>query len=188
MSKNVTIAGANYSNVPAISIPQTGGGKATFYDCTGNLDITENGTYDVTGLATALVNISGGGLPTGFTAIATGTYTVSSDFTTTKQTVTHGLGVTPDLVLFWYPSGNIAKTYSMLYSLRCTSMGFRTSAYNVFNGYHGNSTTSVSTTNSNGTGIGVSNFTSTTFQIASHSTTYYWRGGYTYKWLAVKFS
>lgn len=140
-------------------------------------------------LATAIESIiSGGGLPSGIAAIATGTYTVASDFTTSKKTINHDLGVVPDMVLFWYPNGNIATTYSMLYSLRSTKMGFRSSAYNVFNGYHGNSTSTVTTSNSNGTGIGVSNFTSTTFQLASHSTSYYWRGGYTYKWLAIKFS
>ena len=32
MSKNITLLGANYSAVPAVSLPQTGGGTATFYD------------------------------------------------------------------------------------------------------------------------------------------------------------
>lgn len=151
---------------------------------------TENGTYDVKSLAELIVNVSGGGggLPSGFAAIATGTYTYAEDATTSKKTITHNMGVIPDLVLFWYPGGNIAVTYTMLYSLRCTSMGFRSSAYNVFNGYHGNSTTSVTTSNTNGAGIGVQNFTATTFQVSSHSTSYYWRGGYTYNWVAIKFS
>lgn len=34
MSKNITILGANYSNVPAVRLPQTGGGTARFDDCT----------------------------------------------------------------------------------------------------------------------------------------------------------
>lgn len=32
MSKNVTLWGASYSNVPQIKVPQTGGGTATFTD------------------------------------------------------------------------------------------------------------------------------------------------------------
>ena len=32
MSKNVTLWGASYSNVPAITVPQTGGGTALFTD------------------------------------------------------------------------------------------------------------------------------------------------------------
>ena len=32
MAQNVTIAGAAYSSVPAISLPKTGGGTATFVD------------------------------------------------------------------------------------------------------------------------------------------------------------
>lgn len=32
MAQNVTVAGASYSDVPAVSLPKTGGGTATFYD------------------------------------------------------------------------------------------------------------------------------------------------------------
>jgi len=129
----------------------------------------------------------GGGLPSGIAAVATGSYTVSSDFTTTRQTVTHNLGVTPDLVLF-FATANVAQASSMLFSLRSTKMGYRSSSYNVFNGYHGtNSTTSVTVSNSSSTTVGVCSLAANTFQIASHSSTYYWRAG-TYKWLAIKFS
>jgi hypothetical protein len=34
MAQNVTIAGASYSNVPAIDVPKTGGGTARFLDTT----------------------------------------------------------------------------------------------------------------------------------------------------------
>lgn len=61
MAKNITLLGASYSDVPAVTLPQTGGGTATFYDDVGSQTYTENGTYDVTGLATAVVNVSGGG-------------------------------------------------------------------------------------------------------------------------------
>lgn len=32
MAQNVTVAGASYSGVPAVNLPKTGGGTATFYD------------------------------------------------------------------------------------------------------------------------------------------------------------
>lgn len=34
MAQNVTIAGASYSDVPAIEVPKTGGGTAAFIDTT----------------------------------------------------------------------------------------------------------------------------------------------------------
>lgn len=129
---------------------------------------------------------SGGGLPSGISKIAFGTDTINSDFTTTRRTVTHNLGVVPDMVLYWH-DGNVAQTYSMLWALRSTKMGYRSSAYNSFMCYHGNSTTTTTLTNSNSTTYGVSNMTASTFQIASSSTSYYWRAG-TYNWVAIKFS
>lgn len=32
MAKNITLMGADYPDVPAVQLPQTGGGTATFYD------------------------------------------------------------------------------------------------------------------------------------------------------------
>ena len=141
-------------------------------------------------MVTAINSISGGGggLPAGIAAIAFGEYAVASDFTTTRQTVTHNLGVVPDFVLFYYDGGNIATSYSMLFALRSTKLAYRSSAYNAYNAYHANTTSTVSVAGSNSTSAGVSSLTATTFQIASHSNSYYWRGGYTYKWLAIKFS
>lgn len=149
---------------------------------------TENGTYDVTNLAELIVAVSGGGggLPEGIEAIATGTYEVASAFTTTRQTVTHNLGVVPDLVIFWH-DGNIATTYSMLAAIRFGQWGWRGSAYTSWYFYHGNSTTTASAANSNNANYGVGNLTASTFTIQSHSSSYYWRAG-TYKWMAIKFS
>lgn len=189
MAKNIKIAGASYSGVPFLDIPKSdGSGDARFHDCTGSKTITENGEHDVTGLASILVNVAGGGggLPSGISKIAFGEYEVKTDFTTARQTVTHNLGVVPDLVLF-FADGNVAQTYSMLFALRSTKMGYRSSAYNLYCGYHGNSTTTTTLQNSNSTSYGVSNLTATTFQIASNSSSYYWRAG-TYKWVAIKFS
>ena len=45
MAQNVTIAGAAYSSVPAVSLPKTGGGTATFVD-----------TSDATAVAADVLN------------------------------------------------------------------------------------------------------------------------------------
>ena len=49
MAKNITLLGASYSDVPAVTLPQTGGGTAIFYDLeeiypVGSLYATETST------------------------------------------------------------------------------------------------------------------------------------------------
>ncbi len=62
MAQNISLWGASYSDVPSVVLPKTGGGTATFYDEVGSTTLTSNGTYSVTGLASVVVNVSGGGL------------------------------------------------------------------------------------------------------------------------------
>lgn len=83
MAKNITLMGASYSDVPAVTLPQTGGGTATFYDASGSQTITTNGTYDVTTLAQAVVNVSGGG-GSDYELLAEEEFTVNT--TSTSQT------------------------------------------------------------------------------------------------------
>lgn len=57
MSKNITLMGAQYSAVPAVSLPQTGGGTATFYDvsdttATAGTVLSGSAFYDSTGAKT----------------------------------------------------------------------------------------------------------------------------------------
>ena len=67
---NITLMGASYSDVPAVTLPQTGGGTVTFYENGGggveveSLSVTQNGTYTApTGKAYSpvTVSVSGGG-------------------------------------------------------------------------------------------------------------------------------
>ena len=51
MAQNITLLGANYPDVPAVQLPITGGGTATFSD-------TRSVTYNLSGGATASVNPS----------------------------------------------------------------------------------------------------------------------------------
>lgn len=156
----------------------------------GSQTLTENDTYDVASLASVVVNVAGGGggLPSGFKAIAMGTHTLSSAVTGSGTfTVTHNLGETPDMFLFYAPQ-NIATTYSMLYAFRSTKFGYRSTSYLNLCGYHGNSTTTVTATNVT-TSYGVKTLSSTSATITSYSTStsYGWRAG-KYEWIAIKFS
>lgn len=155
----------------------------------GSQTLTKNDTYDVTSLAEVIVNVAGGGggLPSGFKAIAMGTHTLSSAVTGSGTfTVTHNLGEVPDMFLFYAPK-NIATTYSMLYAFRSAKFGYRSTSYLNLCGYHGNSTTTVTATNVT-TSYGIKTLTATTATVTSYSTStsYGWRAG-TYEWIAIKF-
>lgn len=140
----------------------------------------------ISGYIDSIQQGGGGSLPSGITAIDYGTITVSSDFTTTRQTYNHNLGVTPDLVMV-YATANVATNYSMLMAIRGTMLGWRSSTYNSHMLVHGNTTTTVTYSAGSNTTTGVCTFTATTFQLASASTSYYWRAG-SYKYLAIKFA
>lgn len=46
MAKNITLMGADYPDVPAVQLPQTGGGTATFYDIDVIDNLTSTSTTD----------------------------------------------------------------------------------------------------------------------------------------------
>ena len=65
MSQNITLLGASYSNVPAVKLPKTGGGTASFTDVTdttATADDVATGTYFYTaaGVRTQGTNSGGG--------------------------------------------------------------------------------------------------------------------------------
>lgn len=89
MAQNITLLGANYSAVPAVQLPKTGGGTATFTDVTDTTaaasDVaTGKYFYTANGTRTAGTNSGGGG---GASNFVTGTFTTPNS-TSTNATVT----------------------------------------------------------------------------------------------------
>lgn len=166
-------------------------GNKTLIDLTADTVTASNLLKGITAhdkagnVVTGTMESGGGGLPSGISAFDFGKITVSSAFTTTRQTFSHKLGVVPDMVMVWSPA-NIATTYSMLFAIRGNQVNWRGGNYSGHMAYHGNSTSTVTWTNANSTSYGVSNMTATTFQLASASSSYYWRAG-TYNYMAIKF-
>ena len=154
--------------------------------------VTENGTYTADDGYDAIRQIivdveSGGGLPEGFSAIATGSHTLASDVASgTKFSIVHGLGVKPDMFIF-YHVGNISSTYTMLYNFYSSNSEFtyRGTSYCNIIGYHSTSTSSVSNVIYNST-YGVYSISTDSATLTPYSNCY-WRAG-TYKWIAIKFS
>ena len=94
MAQNISIWGANYSNVPGVNLPKQGGGTATFTDVsdtTAAASDVASGKYFYTasGVRTAGTSSGGGGgipAPTaGDTAVAAWTGTGSTTSTTVTQ-------------------------------------------------------------------------------------------------------
>lgn len=67
MSKNVKVNGVDYTGVSQVQLPTTAGGTALFKDVdeittpSGSINITENGTHNVSAYAQAVVNVASGG-------------------------------------------------------------------------------------------------------------------------------
>lgn len=86
MAKNVTIAGAAYSAVPSIDVPQTGGGVASFYDVSGTTatasDVAQGKVFYAADGTETTGTASGGG---GGLEYEGGTFILPSD--TTRATI-----------------------------------------------------------------------------------------------------
>ncbi len=80
MAQNITLMGASYSAVPAVSLPKTGGGTASFTDVTDTTAVASDVAtgkyfYTAAGVLTQGTNSGGGG---GASNFVTGTFTTPS--------------------------------------------------------------------------------------------------------------
>lgn len=94
MPKNITLLGANYSDVPSVNLPQTGGGTASFFDVsdtTAAASDVASGKYFYTSSGVRTQGTSsggGGGIGTLLATKSLGTISTSSTTATdTGQTV-----------------------------------------------------------------------------------------------------
>lgn len=61
---DISLLGATYPAVSGVELPVDGGGTAVFPYVEGSDTFTQNGTYDVSALAEAVVNVQGSGADT----------------------------------------------------------------------------------------------------------------------------
>lgn len=86
MSQNITLLGASYSAVPAVTLPKTGGGSATFTDVTDTTaaaaDVASGKYfYTAAGVRTQGTNSGGGGTSKNTQVVQGTTRTTSSTMT-----------------------------------------------------------------------------------------------------------
>lgn len=86
MSQNITLMGASYSAVPAVTLPKTGGGTATFTDVTDTTataaDVSNTAYfYTAAGVRTQGTNSGGGGTSKNTQVVQGTTRTTSSTLT-----------------------------------------------------------------------------------------------------------
>ena len=58
---DIKINNTEYNDVPRLDVPTQSGGVASFYEVSGDLSITENGSYDVTSTESVTVDVAGSG-------------------------------------------------------------------------------------------------------------------------------
>lgn len=204
---DISLMGATFYGVPAVELPTAGGGTSTFYEVGGSETFTQNGTYDVSALAQAVVNVAGGG--GGGLEYETGTWTPASDIARGSISYAKTHTNLPFIIILndtgassAIPSAN--SNAQMIYMchasldgtvyLQATS-GSTLRYGNVWAFYVNSSASSITNTTislTNSPDAGSSNFsyprywtTESEFYPSSNSTTRYWRAGRTYKWTAV---
>ena len=95
MSQNITIMGASYSAVPAVTLPKTGGGTASFTDVTDTTAAAADvasGKYFYTAAGVRTAGTSSGGGGSSWELIASTTMTVSTTSTSAQSAGTVALG------------------------------------------------------------------------------------------------
>lgn len=156
MAQNVTIAGNSYPDVPAVSIPKTGGGLATFYDASGidyagsptsggNANVTNAilyGTVDSTSTSTAYTATVAGlealvdgtciMLHNGVVTSAAG-FTVNINNLGAKKCYNNMTNATQDTTIF-----NIAYTMMFVYA---SALDEGNGGWWIYRGYDGNTNT-----------------------------------------------
>mgnify|MGYP003294575976 CR=1 FL=1 len=109
MSKNIKLNETEYKGVSTVQLPATDGGTASFKDTdeivtpSGTKTITENGTFDVTNFAQALVNVASGANgssgSSGVLPIYTGEQVIGNS--NIEKIIAHNLNLSSYIIIYW---------------------------------------------------------------------------------------
>lgn len=93
MAQNITLMGASYSNVPAVTLPKTGGGTASFTDVSDTTAAAQDVAsgkyfYTANGTRTQGTNSGGGGSSKNVQAYFGAATVTSTSYTATAVTLT----------------------------------------------------------------------------------------------------
>ena len=164
MSQNITLMGASYSAVPAVTLPRTGGGTARFDDCTvvtaeasdvasGKVFVASDGTI-TTGTA------SGGGGSSMNVQVAQSTTRIASTTYTKTASLTCAVSGTYDVYWDCFKSSTSGTSGSQLH--------IGSSAYGT-----ANTTFSNHAQNNHLTGVQISANQEVSVYVRSRATNYY---------------
>lgn len=210
MAQNISLLGANYSAVPAVTLPKQGGGTARFDDCTVTTATAEDVASGKVFIASDGTITTGTGSGGGSGLVSeTGTYTPTTDIARPTISFSKTYAKPPAIVMLSDATGtidttantNYAFTFSDYYQLTGCGYPYSSSDYRYCMAkslYKGSTGTGNTTNNTvyvtyNYTSQ-VSTYTSaysrywvteSGFSPYSNSTARYWRTTRTYKWIAI---
>lgn len=169
---------SGYDGLASVSVEAI---PSAYVKPSGTKTITQNGTHDVKSYESVLVEVAtsgGGDLPTGVSALASGTVTFVQN--TTYENITHNLGVAPNFIAWMLED---AATVTGLASAAVCGVSFDTGAdspnirYMIdgFNSYGNDGGTAARATNK-------TYMTTTTARMCAHNS-YKLIAGKTYRWV-----
>ena len=210
MAQNITLLGASYAAVPAVELPKTGGGTATFTDVTDTTAAAADvasGKYFYTAAGVLTEGTASGGGGAGFGSdTESGTYTPTADIArpTISFTKTHTLPPAIVIMADETQSGNSTYTniafvfvdYYRLFGANIYVSGSATRAAMVYYNYRASTSTGTVggylniSTDSDNTSSQNGNYSrywasTTGFNPYTDNTSRYWKAGRTYKWIAI---